>query len=767
MLEKLKKLVETSSIGKRIAIIATAVFVGTGGTIGINKAIEQKNMEKEENHTNIEHETDEIEVTDLDEMLENTVNEVVNKKQEEEIEDKSSKKKKKKEKESTSLETSTPTPVVISDQRDDVTPTVTPIPIVTSTPTVKPRPTETPKPTESLKPTETPRPTESPSPTESPKPTEAPRPTVTPSPTVTPRPTETPKPTESPSPTQAPRPTVSPSPTQAPSPTESPNPTETPSPTETPRPTETPSPTESPKPTVTPTPSHTHNYNKFLSYEGEKETWECTGCGETTTKNHTLGKKWFNRETSEIIEECETEGCNYTKRTEHTSHLYDSYVNSTDIEETWECVCGETTTKEHVLRGKTYDENTKEIVQACENEGCDYEKRASHPTHSFTTFESATEDGETWSCECSETFVKEHSFGEPSFDKGTHEVVEKCETKECGYEKRKEHFPHVPTTFVTNAGEYETWECECGETVSKAHTLDEGSFDKKTHEFVQKCETEDCGYEKRELHTNHTYNNFIDYDDSKENWECECGEALTKGHTLGAEYMEEGTYDYVQKCEEEECGYEVRVKHNTRHQYKLNNTDDSYEYYKCVCGDTYQKTHNYGEGVPNGDGTYNQTCTNENCGYTRNYHTCVEGDTEVVYIGTKEECYKVVYNCEICGKFIREDPPVGHNLYRDWDLDIMKCSRSGCSYTEPLAISNEISYSEEDYEEEITPTIVPMEIQEIEQTMEVPYTEEIIDIPSIEEIIEEPIEVPTLEEQEVVEVAEIPKVLTLKLEGRC
>ncbi len=459
-------------------------------------------------------------------------------------------------------------------------------------------------------------------------------------------------------------------------------------------------------------PTHYHNYDQFLRYEGEKEYWGCE-CGKETTKSHTLGKETIDKTTHEVVQKCTTPGCNYEKRMPHTNH-HNQFLRYEGEAEYWGCKdCGKEVTKNHTLGKETIDKVTHEVVQECTTPGCSYEKRTPHTNHhnQFLRYEGEIE---YWEClDCGKEVTKNHTLGKETIDKKTHEVVQECTTPGCSYEKRMPHTNHH-NQFLRYDGEIEYWEClDCGKEITKQHTLDQGILDKKTHEVVQKCTTPECSYEKRREHTPHQPSVFLNYVGPVENWECECGMTLTKNHSLGTPYIEEGTLDKVTKCTTVGCNYEERILHNTKdnpHVYELDraNTDEEKETWKCACGDSYTQGHRYNDGVAQPDGTYLQTC--ETCGETRNHHTCIKGDPEMVYIGTPTECYKIVYNCKICGEYVTEDAPVAHRLYTSGGKK--KCRNWGCTYTEELT-----SGANEFYEEpSIETTYLPekMKIKMIE-----------------------------------------------------
>ncbi len=148
-------------------------------------------------------------------------------------------------------------PVILTDEPDALTPTLTFTP--SRTPTTSATPTATPSltatATSSATVTVSPTATASPTVTKSPTVTSLPTVTETPPPTSTGTVTPTDTPTITPSPTVTPPPTVTPSPTVTELPTATPLPTDTPSPTatDTPTATETMAPTETLAPTVTAT----------------------------------------------------------------------------------------------------------------------------------------------------------------------------------------------------------------------------------------------------------------------------------------------------------------------------------------------------------------------------------------------------------------------------------------------------------------------------------------------------------------------------------
>ena len=74
---------------------------------------------------------------------------------------------------------------------------------------------------------------------------------------------------------------------------------------------------------------------KLKSYTNTGETWECD-CGATTTKNHTLGKQKIDKTTHQVVEECQNPGCDYEKRTAHTPHTYTTFKGSAGDQENWE-----------------------------------------------------------------------------------------------------------------------------------------------------------------------------------------------------------------------------------------------------------------------------------------------------------------------------------------------------------------------------------------------------------------------------------------------
>ncbi len=439
---------------------------------------------------------------------------------------------------------------------------------------------------------------------------------------------------------------------------------------------------------------HNHQFGKITKIDDTYEYRSCDVCKEEQKTKHQL-KKTVNKDGTTTYE-CENPECNYHKTEQPTHyHNYDQFLRYESDKEYWGCECGQETTKNHTLGKETIDKVTHEVVQKCTTPGCNYEKRTPHTNHhnQFLRYEGEIE---YWEClDCGKEITKNHTLGKETIDKETHEVVQECTTPGCNYEKRTPHTNHH-NQFLRYEGEIEYWEClDCGKEITKQHTLDQGTLDKKTHEVVQKCTTPECNYEKRREHTPHQPSVFLNYVGSVENWECECGMTLTKDHSLGTPYIEEGTLDKVTKCTTVGCNYEERVLHNTKdnpHVYELDraNTDEEKETWKCACGDSYTQGHRYNDGVAQPDGTYLQTC--ETCGQTRNHHTCIKGDPEIVYLGTPTECYKIVYNCKICGEYVTEDAPVGHRLYTSGGK--RKCRNGACTYTEELTSGANEFYEE-------------------------------------------------------------------------
>ncbi len=479
------------------------------------------------------------------------------------------------------------------------------------------------------------------------------------------------------------------------------------------------------------------NNNDSQTYK-EITQYKCTRCGHISKKSkikkYQFGSWEYNKETNHDERVCSVTGYKQTRNHIHVNgpiQLFDETYEYRDC-----TACEKEIKTVHSL--KVTENLDGSETYRCTNTGCGYQKVVPPKhVHQYNQFLGYDGEEETWECDCGETTKKNHQLGEKSFDKNTHEVIQDCKTPGCDYQKKELHNPHTYTTFLNYEGEEENWECECGETLTKGHTLGDEHFDRGTHEVVQECETDGCDYEKRELHQDHTYT-FNHYEETNEIWECECGVEETREHQLGESYVEPGSHNKYRDCETPGCDYQEKTV-SAEHNYVLKSTDEYNEYYECTgCESTDTKPHKFNAGVAQGDGTYLQTCENEGCGYTRSYHTCIEGDPETIYIGTKEACYKIVYNCPICGKQVSEDAPVPHSLYRDWDNDVMKCSRPKCNYTEPIA-----EYSVHGQEE---PSMIHNTKEEVNVVKEVKKEE-------TEEVKETPVKV----ESEKVEVEEKPQ----------
>ncbi len=375
-------------------------------------------------------------------------------------------------------------------------------------------------------------------------------------------------------------------------------------------------------------------------------------------------------------------GSSFHTSSSHT-HDYTKLVRIDDFYEYWECEKdGNMKTVPHQIK---VTENEKEKITTCINPGCHYKKVEVKHQHQFQHFVNKDEFAEYYQCECGEITQKEHSFDKGYIDKSTHEVVKTCQNPECGYIERKEH-NHEYDTYIDTDGVEETWECSaCGktmkaphnhdfdifvsgedeqetwkctkdnETTLKNHNLKQKEIDRETHEVVYECTTDGCSYEKREEHDHH-FDHRLSLNRVSETWECsECGKTEVRDH---------------------------------EHTYELDEDSidpNELETWQCECGEKELRLHAWKMESSSG-GVVTQVC--ENCGVTRDHHTCVKGNKEVIQLHNEEGCYKTIYKCKVCGEIVSEEI-TPHRFILDERNHENICRR--CQYREPV---EEISIKE-------------------------------------------------------------------------
>ncbi len=503
---------------------------------------------------------------------------------------------------------------------------------------------------------------------------------------------------------------------------------------------------------------HVHTDYIVKSFDETEEQVECKDCTYPTTRSHSLGRETIDKNRHLVVQECEHDGCDYEATKEH-DHISTTFVSNTDENETWKCDdCEKEITKNHVLGEEEIDKVQHNVVQKCTTPECSYEERKEHNHTSYSFQESLGKDGELWTCDdCEKETTKGHVLGAEEVDKTQHNVVQKCTTPGCNYEERKEH-DHTTYSFQENLGdEGELWTCdECEKESTREHQLKSGVIDKGTHEVVEECQTSGCDYEKRTPHV-HTAIHFESNQGANELWKCDdCDAEITKEHQFGSETIDPLTFDKVQTCETPGCNEEKRIRHSTEanpHIYSFAGSDEAKETYTCeVCGDSYTQEHSWDTGTYH-DGYFHQECQNPDCGQTREYHNHIKGDPRISFFNDgSENCYKVVYYCSVCGEYVDEDMPVGHDLEDDGDIYI--CLNPGCNYTKEKESSSSFEDGPEIFDEvsqsqTLLSEIIPS-IEDKNQENDMILPEESTPVESEQEVIPSETEV----QNEVTEVQE-------------
>ncbi len=383
-------------------------------------------------------------------------------------------------------------------------------------------------------------------------------------------------------------------------------------------------------------PQHTHAYNTLLSYDANGETWECS-CGKTTTKSHSLTTVQ-NADYSQDVS-CENPGCSYSYHIDH-SHAFDSLTRIDEDGETWECECGETTSKQHQLKTTVNPDGSQDTT--CENEGCTYTKHVDAPKH-------------------------EHN------QDGTREELIEGSDEDC----------YKIVTYCTTCNEVMGTQIVKHTTESKIEfTYD---VDSECYNTVVTCTH--CGKELSRTPTEHNFEFNGKQDEEYEYLECACGMEKTRNHTMD---YENGTYDGTKthityKCTTDGCGHTETKEHH--HDYQVDHYDDDQEYLTCPCGEEYTRPHSY----EHGDWGQCQTCGSSK----EQPHQHVEylAETDKPASPVPDYCYIEIYKCSDCQEEIRRvsvphDLDYDHPVTSIWGTEY-HCKNMDCDYF--IEIENDFS----------------------------------------------------------------------------
>ena len=143
---------------------------------------------------------------------------------------------------------------------------------------------------------------------------------------------------------------------------------------------------------------------------------------------------------------------------------------------------------------------------------------------------------------------------------------------------------------------------------------------------------------------------MVSVNSTTETWKCKCGATETRNH---------------------------------EHKYELDKDSidpNELETWKCICGEKELRLHTW-KMEESGDGKIVQIC--ENCGVSRDHHTCIKNDNskEVIQLHNEEGCYKTIYKCKICGEIVSETI-TPHRFIYDESNNQNICRR--CEYKEPV-----------------------------------------------------------------------------------
>ncbi len=419
------------------------------------------------------------------------------------------------------------------------------------------------------------------------------------------------------------------------------------------------------------TEAHTHDFD-LLTWNEENETWACT-CGEKYSQNHTL-KENINEDGSTTYT-CET--CSYTKTIypSHT-HTWSSWHSLNDLEEQRDCECGSIETRSHTLN--SVEENGY-ITTTCET--CDYTKKEKHTEHDFKVTAWTTEE-ETLNCICGDEITRAHNIdyenGKTNEDYST---TYECTNEGCGYTLEVSHEHEFTNWYSINDLEEQS-DCFCGESKTRKHNLQ--TTINKDGSTTYSCET--CDYSKTVYPTHtHTWSNWHNLNNAKEQRECECGSIETRSHTLNS--VEENGY-ITTTCET--CDYTNTTKHSN-HEFKISSWNNQEEIWECICGDKETRNHNL-TNHRNSDYSTTYECTNDGCGYTKKIdHTHNYGN----WYNYTDELER--QDC-ICGNFNTRS----HDLITSEENGIITTTCNTCDYEkEEKHQIHEYVFSSSDEEHEI------------------------------------------------------------------
>ncbi|MDE6285282.1 MAG: hypothetical protein K2M17_06005 [Bacilli bacterium] len=393
-------------------------------------------------------------------------------------------------------------------------------------------------------------------------------------------------------------------------------------------------------------PEHDHYYI-IVDSDHNLEYKKCS-CGSVTTALHYMNEGELNPDGSTTYS-CQNEGCRYQFTIDPIHQHQFEIVGHDNTFEHLECECGEKTTALHNMDNGTTNGDIS-IKYKCQNPGCDYEY---DHDHKYTVIDFDKEN-ENIGCECGYTLTRSHKMveGEAKED-GT--IPYTCENEGCKYSFEIKPHEHK-FIFDHYEGDLEHLLCECGNTTTRGHKLNEGVLNPDGSTTVS-CENEGCEYNYDIPAHKHF---FVTYktDDEFEYKICHCKEEIKVRHDLSEKRNPNGTITYT--CNHEDCNYSrtTTVTPPHRHSYRIYDSDEKYEYKECSsCGNKIQTQHDWDE--------------------TKKSYNLHSDDAEY--------CYDITMPCKNCDKTNVEN--YVHNMDNgttntaSGDI-VYKCQNEGCTYTD-------------------------------------------------------------------------------------